>query len=155
MRVAAPLLATCALLLSPGLDAQTKKVAAPPPGNCHDSCVVTVNLAAGCGSGIRVSLDPITVTRGNTTTITWNFVPADPNGWKFDRATGIVIQGLDTYAYAKERFPKGRPQATSDHSFQVVHTNNGPGAFKYDVNLVKGIAPNQQTCSLDPTIIDQ
>ena len=151
MRLAAPLLVTCALLLSPNLDAQTKKDAKAPAsgqGNCHDSCVVTVNLAAGCGSGIRVSKDPITVTRGNTTTITWNFVPASDTGWKF-APNGIVIRGLETYG--KGKFTKGPPVRASDHSITVSHTNNGPAAFKYDINLVKGA----DTCTLDPTIVDQ
>ena len=91
MKKAAPLLATCALLLSLSSAAQ---YGTP---NCKDSCTVTVNLAAGCGSGIRVAPDPITVPRSNTTTITWNIVPADPNGWKFHESKGILIQGLDSY----------------------------------------------------------
>jgi hypothetical protein len=140
MKKAAPLLATCALLLSLSSAAQ---YGTP---NCKDSCTVTVNLAAGCGSGIRVAPDPITVPRSNTTTITWNIVPADPNGWKFHESKGILIQGLDSYA--KGRF---KPNASGNpHSFVIEHQNKGPAAFKYDVNLVKGT----ETCTLDPIILD-
>lgn len=152
MKKATPILATCAVLLSLSPAAQPKEEPkTPPQGNCHNSCTVTVIVPAGCGSGIRVAPDPITVTRGNTTTITWNIVPASPTGWKFDPVKGIVIQGIQDYTYAKGRFVKGPPARVSDHSFRVEHTNTGAAAFKYDINL---IGPDSRPCLLDPTILD-
>jgi hypothetical protein len=147
MRIVTTLVASSALLLS---CATADGQIAAPQGNCHNSCVVTVSLAAGCGSGIRVSLDPITVTRGNTTTITWNIVPASPTGWRFD-ANGIALIGLDSYARGKFK-----PESTGNpHSVRMTHENTGPAAFKYDVNLVKGSGSTLERCSLDPTIVDQ
>ena len=146
MKRASPLLLACAALLSVTSGAQpTDPKADPPRGNCHDSCTVTVIVPAGCGSGIRVAPDPITVTRGNDTTITWNIVPASPTGWKFDPTKGIFIQGLDSYA--KGRFAPG---SVEPHKFVIRHENKGAAAFKYDINLVKGA----ERCSLDPVIVD-
>ena len=143
MKVASPLVLASALLLSlPPAAAQPKS---PPQGNCHLSCVVTVNLAAGCGSGIRVAPDPITVTSGTTAIITWNIVPANPTGWKFDGGDGIQIQG--TMTYAKGLFKTTTP---GQHTFVIEHQNKGPAAFKCDINLVRGT----EKCKLDPVIVD-
>ena len=146
MRIVTTLVASSAVLLS----CANGKLVDPPQGNCHNSCVVTVSLAAGCGSGIRVSLDPITVTSGNTTTITWNIVPASPTGWRFAE-NGIALMGLDSFARGKFK-----PESTgSPHSVRMTHANTGPAAYKYDVNLVKGSGSTLERCSLDPTIVDQ
>jgi hypothetical protein len=106
--------------------------------NCTPSCVVTVIVPFGCGSGIRVAPDPIVVKKGVDSKITWNVT----GQWEFDPANGIFIHNAGTAFTKHER---------GANSFTVVINHPNPAVFKYDVNLVG----KSGTCRLDPTVVNQ
>ena len=130
--LATPLLAACALFLS--LDGAAD---APP---CTGECKVQITMSAGCGSGIKVSPDPLFIAKGAEVKINWTI--ASP-GWAF-ASNGIAIH-LDEAEF-------GGKIGASGTTHVRPHKNKGPKVFKYDVNLVdkKG-----DPCKLDPTIVDQ
>ena len=137
MRVAAPLLAVSALLLALSAASQAD-YKSTLVANCTPSCVVTVIVPFGCGSGIRVAPDPIVVKKGVDSKITWNVT----GQWEFDKTNGIFIHN------AGAAFTKHEKAA---QSFKVVVNHPTPAVFKYDVNLVG----KSGTCRLDPTVVNQ
>jgi hypothetical protein len=135
MKVALPLAFTAALLLSPSAPAQ------PLTPNCTGSCIVTITMSAGCGSGIKVAPDPIVVS-GDGADITWQIATT---GWAFDSNGIFVHQPAD--AFSKGSHPQG-----GGKKFGWKNVNKGPRAYKYDINLVDG---EKHKCKLDPTIVNQ
>jgi hypothetical protein len=136
MRVAAPLLVASVLVFPASAAEEPYKSTLAP--NCTPSCVVTVIVPFGCGSGIRVAPDPIVVKKGVDSKITWNVT----GQWEFDKANGIFIHN------AGSAFSKHEKAA---NSFTVVVNHPNPAVFKYDVNLVGKTG----ACRLDPTIVNQ
>ena len=148
MKVASPLVVASALSIlaactAVAQDKYPTSTAGPIP-NCANNCTVVVTVPAGCGSGIRVSLDPITVPPRNTTVITFDL--ATPN-WKF-APNGIEIQGVASQV--RDAFGD-KPEEASASTFRFRHSNRMPATFKYDVNLID---PQGAPCKLDPIIVD-
>ena len=103
MKKAAPLFATCALLLSFSATAQPTT----PPTNCSNGCTVVVSLAETCGSGVKVSIDPIYIGAGAKPTINW--VMASESTWSFaNRGVDFVLWD----AHASAAF-ESRPAGTA------------------------------------------
>ena len=112
--------------------------ASPCPGS---PCNAVIVLRGGCGDGVVVAPDPIRVTSGKATTITWKIV--SPN-WEF-ASNGIEIQ-----LSPKAITPAGA-KAASGTTYSVVFDPGGPKvAYKYDVNLVN--TATKTACKADPTI---
>jgi len=142
MKVAAPLFASVFLAACAVAPEAPPKQAGPDralPHNCTPSCVVTVIVPAGCGSGIRVAPDPIVVKKGQASTIRWNVT----GRWQFDR-DGIYVHQAGKAFVGHERASDGR-------TF-TIQVNHGEAAtWKYDVNL---IGPDGAKCQLDPTVVN-
>jgi hypothetical protein len=109
--------------------------------NCKKECTVTIIVPAGCGSGIRVAPDPVTVGKLSKVEITWTI--ATP-GWKFD-ANGIKFQLSEL---AKDAIGDPKPDGKN---YKVTNDNKKAGIYKYDVNLE---GPDNQPCKLDPTVVN-
>lgn len=118
--------------------------AAPATGdlksNCDKSCVVTVTVPAGCGSGIDVSPDPVVVGKGATAQIEWKIV----GDWAFAE-NGIFVH------QAGEAFQRGKSVKAGGPSFALKNVNRKPATYKYDVNLV---GKDGAKCSRDPTVVN-
>jgi hypothetical protein len=117
-----------------------------PEPTCKAACTVHIIVPAGCGSGIQVAPEPITVPARGAPFITWTIMTP---GWSFG-ANGIDIVGITTYA--ARAFPPDKENAKSATSIKLKHVHVGAAAYKYDINLV---GPDKQPCKLDPTIVDQ
>jgi hypothetical protein len=140
-KIAAALLAATALVALPAASAEPTD----PKANCAGNCTVTITIPAGCGSGIRVSIDPITVPKApHSTTITWTI--ATPN-WRFG-PRGIDIHGISTYARAAF---DAKPEVSTATTYKIRHINSQSATYKYDINLVD---PQGVACKLDPVIVD-
>ena len=147
MKVASPLVLVSALLVSfpspsqPTEPKSTETYKSSLEVNCRESCVATVTVPAGCGSGIRVSPDPIVVDKGRATRIIWRV----HSPWEFDRVSGVhVHMGTSPSFTGYERI--GDP----GREFKVVINHGVRATFKYDINLV---GPGG-ACRLDPTIVN-
>jgi hypothetical protein len=132
MKIATTLLAASALLLSLSLRAE-----APA---CSGECKVQITMSAGCGSGIKVSPDPLFIAKGAEVKIVWTITSP---GWAF-ASNGIAVH-LDEADFG------GKISASGTNHVRP-HKNKGPKVFKYDVNLVDD---KKVPCKLDPTIVDQ
>ena len=148
MKEATTLLAVCALALSAPSIAQYGGQAA----TCDNGCTVIVTVPAACGSGIQVSMDPITVNAGKKPTISW-VLPED-SAWNF-AADGIVFANWEKHAStAFDAKPAGKGK-----KFSVKNNNTKPSSYKYDINLVRETVDKDgkkgwEKCNLDPTVVN-
>lgn len=112
--------------------------------NCTpDSCKVQITVAgAGCGGGITVSPDPITVKSGKGVIVEWNV--AAP--WSF-AGPGIVINiPNDEFDAGGAKLSNTKKQA------KIANKASKPGSYKYDIVLAND--KDKTTCTLDPTILN-
>jgi hypothetical protein len=128
---------------APAATAAPKAAPAPPAAkelkpNCDKTCVVTVMVPAGCGSGIAVAPDPIVVAKGKSVDIQWKII----GDWKFDENGIYVHQG-------EEAFDRGKGGGSA--TFVIKHVNKKRATYKYDVNLV---GKDGAKCSRDPTVVN-
>ena len=144
-KTVAPLFAISALLVLPACAQSIVQKAEEATPNCASNCTVTITIPAGCGSGIRVSIDPITVPKApHNTTITWTI--ATPR-WRFGPRP-IDIHGISSYARAAF---DAKPEVSTATTYQIRHVNSQSATYKYDINLVD---PQGVACKLDPVIVD-
>ena len=111
--------------------------------NCTpDSCKVQITVSgAGCGGGIAVSPDPITVAHGKPVIIEWNVTAP----WTF-AGKGIVINIPNGEFDAAPTVSKEKSQA------KIGNKAANKGSYKYDIVLANDAA--KTTCTLDPTILN-
>ena len=143
MKVASPLVLVSALSLLglPGAVAQSSGAyKSTLTVNCPGECTVWVTVPAGCGSGIRVSPDPIVTPKARPSRITWKV--REP--WEFDRSSGIFVHmGTPAFTGLERSGADGR-------TFTAVINHPHQATFKYDINLV---GPGG-ACRLDPTVVN-
>ena len=139
MKAAAPFVLVSALLFSWAAAAQ---YATP---NCtKGSCEATVIIPAGCGSGIKVAPDPITVDKDDID-MTWVI---RSKGWLFEN-NGIEVQGPKGPAFKGSG--GGSPKYTVPNKNAKGAQN---GTYKYDINIYRMVGDKKETCKLDPIIVN-
>jgi hypothetical protein len=146
MRIAAPLFAAAAALAAVPVNGQYLS----KPNCTKKECTVTIIVPAGCGSGIKVSPEPIVVGEKDTVDINWVIAT---KGWTFDNH-GIQVH----WGEAAFKVKSGRP---GDRTFVMGHKNEKRAVYKYDINLVRTLEekddkgkPKVEKCKLDPTVVN-
>jgi len=138
MKLAAPLALAAALAFPAAALAQNQLTPNCNKTTEEDPCKIVITMSAGCGSGIKVTPDPIVVPRRTPVFIEWEI---QTEAWAFE-GPGIFIHQGERVMERKTAGPK---------KLKVKNHNQGTATFKYDIILT---GPGG-VCKLDPTIINQ
>lgn len=146
----------CTTPRGPVAPAAVAKLDRPACKNNNDcSFPVYVSVADDGSCRVQLPFETVTITKGKNPNIDWNLElmdTGDPNRYRFDPVSGVIIVGNDPTL----DFDHGGPQG--DKKFRWKSVNKRAKTFDYTVAVQR--RPDPQTpwancTTLDPRIVNQ